>query len=271
MDKIKAFMTDKKNTPIVGAVAGIVLILVVLFYLKQFGIIGGGGGGDYTADTGTGTTDTMSAPADTPPTSGPQPVTPDQAASGGAAAPGGGAAPAPATPVDKMPPMLAYRKDPFMSSKGLPTPRDALMTILPSVRHPRLLPASISLPAVGPDAAEAPETLPPQPLRRVAGIMWGSKVKAIIESNGKTYVKMPGETIPEERVRVERIEPTGVILTTLDTRRPMSIRVNLAGSLAPQDGSMDNSSGTEAPPPRGGSGGRPSGGNNIEAPPPGFQ
>lgn len=272
MDKIKAFISDKKNTPIVGAVAAIVLVLVVLFYLKQFGIIGGGGGGgDYTADTGTGTTDSMSAPAGTTPADGTQTVTPPagQPPAGGAA-PAGGTAAGGAS-VDKTPPMLAYRKDPFMTSKGLPSTKDALMTILPSVRHIRLAPARVDLPSVGAEPADVPETLPPQPLRRVAGIMWGSKVKAIIESGGKTYVKMPGETIPEEHVRVERIEPTGVILTTLDTKRPMSIRVNLAGSLAPMEGSTASSGTSEAPPPRGGFGSRPSGGNPTEAPPPGFQ
>ena len=49
-------------------------------------------------------------------------------------------------------------------------------------------------------------------------------------------------------MRVESIEPSGVVLTTTDTKRPMRIRVNLAGSpTAQQDGS--GSIGNEAPPP----------------------
>lgn len=273
MDKIKAFMSDKKNTPIVGAVAGIVLVLVVLFYLKQFGIIGAGGGGtDYASDSGASTTDSMSTPADMS-TSGEQPpdgTSVDQASTGASPDGGGGqASPPPAGPADKIPPMLAYRKDPFMGFSGPPKKEDAMMAVLPSLRRIRLAPVRVLPPEE--EAVEIEEVLPPQPVRRVAGIMWGSQVKAIIESGGKTYVKMPGEIIAEERVRVERIEPTGVILTTLDTKRPMSIRVNLAGAMATQgSGGQDFGTG-EAPPPRGRTRGGPPGGNPTEAPPPGFQ
>jgi hypothetical protein len=104
--------------------------------------------------------------------------------------------------------------------------------------------------------------------------MWGSTVKAIIESGGKTYIVVPGQQIPDERVRVESIEPSGVILSTLDTKRPMMIRVNLAGSPTAQaQADAGPEMGNEAPPNtsynRGGGRSR-GGGAPEEAPPPGF-
>ncbi len=267
MDKFKAFLSDKKNTPIVGAVAGIVLVLVVLFYLKQFGIIGGSSGG------GTATpTDIMNDPATATSAPADGGMTPPGVAPGDPSATG--ATPAPAAPVniDRIAPMFAYRKDPFMGFAGPPQKKDALMAILPGVQRIRLAPARVTPPPRPEQEVEEP--MPPQPMRRVAGIMWGPTVKAIIESGGKTHVVVPGQMIPDERVRVESIEPSGVILTTLDTKRPMRIRVNLAGSpMAQQDGS--GNMGNEAPPPdrsnlnrggsRGGSSGMP-----REEPPPGF-
>lgn len=266
MDKLKAFLSDKKNTPIVGAAAGIVLVLVVLFYLKQFGIIGGAPPSDFPEapptqmDTGT-------------PMPGPEGVPPVPPAGGtGAAQQVAPAQPAPsAAGVEKIPPLLAYRKDPFMGFAGTPTKADALKVILPSVRRIRLAPASI-LPAPG--QIDAAEVLPPQPMRRVAGIMWGSTVKAIIESGGKTYIVQPGQAIADERVRVESIDPSGVTLSTLDTKRPMSIRVNLSRSLTRDEDTAEP--GMEAPPirPSTGRGTRSPqpqpGGMPMETPPPGL-
>ena len=262
MDKIKAFISDKKNTPIVGAVAGIILVLVVLFYLKQFGIIGGKSSSqaDYPAGTDISTTGTQP----TEPTSGVSPTGPTDTTTTTTTAPA-----APTAVSDKIPPMLAYRKDPFMGYGGTATTKDLLMTILPAVRHIRLAPVRLPPPLPG----EAPEeVLPPQPMRRVAGIMWGTTVKAILESGGKTYIVQPGQLIPEERVRVESIEPSGVTLTTLDTKRPMRILVKLAGSPTAQG--QGNNTGIEAPPGQGYQGPRPGrpgpGGPPVEAPPPGF-
>ena len=157
-----------------------------------------------------------------------------------------------------------------MGYGGTPTTSDALMTILPAVRHIRLAPLRLPPPE---NYVEPEEVLPPQPMRRVAGIMWGTTVKAILESGGKTYIVQPGQLIPEERVRVESIEPSGVTLTTLDTKRPMRILVKLAGSPTAQD--QGNNTGIEAPPGQGNQGPRPGprpgpGGPPMEAPPPGY-
>lgn len=270
MDKIKAFLSDKKNTPIVGAIAGIILVLVILFYLKQFGIIGGSSGQEYPSDT------SMSQTPGTTPTETPPGMAPVETPVPGSAStiPGTTAAAtpaAPATALDKIPPMLAYRKDPFMGYSGVPTKQDALMAILPGISHVRLAPARLTVDQTS--DATVGEVLPPQPMRRVAGIMWGTTVKAILESGGKTHIVSPGTTIPEERVRVESIEPSGLILTTLDTKRPMHIRVNLAGSPAAQDESNVGNVGNESPPTQAGPRPRPGqsgGGPPVEAPPPGF-
>lgn len=267
MDKLKAFLSDKKNTPIVGAVAGIVLVLVVLFYLKQFGIIGGQAPEEFPtqppSQTDTGTTPT--GPDGVSPVA---PVGPDAGQQAGPAQPS-----APAGAVEKIPPLLAYRKDPFMGFAGPPTKSDALKVILPSVRRIRLAPASVLPP---PGQIEAAEVLPPQPMRRVAGIMWGTTVKAIMESGGKTYIVQPGQVISSERVRVESIDPSGVVLSTLDTKRPMNIRVNLSRSLTRDEDA--GQPGVESPPPstssgrgRGPRGPQPQpGGMPTEAPPPGL-
>lgn len=262
MDKIKAFISDKKNQPIVGAVAGIILVLVVLFYLKQFGIMGGKSSSQAGYPTGTDTSTTGTTPTESVPPMGPTNST--------ATTTTATAAPTPVAVTDKIPPMLAYRKDPFMGYSGVPKKSDLLMTLLPGVRHPRLAPFILPPPPPG----ESPEeVLPPQPMRRVAGIMWGTTVKAILESGGKTYIVQPGQVIPEERVRVESIEPSGLTLTTLDTKRPMRIQVKLAGSPTAQQDQGDNT-GMEAPPDQGYQRPRPGrpgpGGQPIEEPPPGF-
>ncbi len=266
MDKFKAFLSDKKNTPIVGAVAAIVLVLVVLFYLKQFGIIGGGGSsqGSYTAtpDMSQATAPDMSQA--TPP-AGPQ-------AQGGAGQATPSQPSAAVLAAGKVPPMLAYRKDPFMGYSGPPKKNDALIAILPGVSHIRLAPARVERNDGGLPGFEPDEVLPPQPMRRVAGIMWGPTVKAILESGGKTIVVRPGDIIPDERVRVESIEPSGLTLATLDTKHPMYIRVNLAGSPGAQDQGASGNMGNEPPPPNAGGRPRPrpGGSNQIpeETPPP---
>lgn len=169
--------------------------------------------------------------------------------------------------------MLAYRKDPFMGFSGPPKKQDAMMAILPSVRRIRLAPARLVDRGSSGQAMEVEEVLPPQPMRRVAGIMWGTTVKAILETGGKTIIVQPGQPIPDERVRVESIEPTGLTLTTLDTKRPMSIRVNLAGSPAAQEEASSTAGGAETPPSSGWQRPRSGGAGSAapaEAPPPGF-
>ena len=80
---------------------------------------------------------------------------------------------------------------------------------------------------------EVTEVLPPQPYRRMAGVLWNGRVSAILETNGETDIVRPGMDITRgnSRVRVESIQQDCIILKTLDTRTPMTIKVNMAGSV----------------------------------------
>lgn len=59
------------------------------------------------------------------------------------------------------------------------------------------------------------------------------RISAILVTEGVTDIVRPGMMIDRggSRVLVESIEPNAVILKTLDTRIPHTIRVNLAGEL----------------------------------------
>ncbi len=69
-------------------------------------------------------------------------------------------------------------------------------------------------------------------------MLWNGRVSAILETEGEVDIVRPGQEIStgQSRVRVERIEPDAIILKTLDTKEPMTIRVNMAGSIAGRGG-----------------------------------
>lgn len=283
MNNFKTWLQDRKNLPIVVAAAAIVVILVVLVFLRMTGKIGGGSATTATAPTPAGSAGMPGAPemppgapgmppVETPPGMAPgapgAPVEPGMAAATGApgapGAPAGqptaGAPSAPAPSGVKQPPMLPYRKDPFMSFSGPPKRKDALMALLPTVRRERLAPA----PVIRTVQTEIPEVLPAQPPMRMAGIMWNGKVSAILEINGQAEIVRPG-MVPKNNpdVQVESIQPNRIILKTLNTRRPMTIEVNMAGALNPNAGSpQPNAPGPAAPPMF------PGGPPGMEGPPP---
>jgi hypothetical protein len=123
--------------------------------------------------------------------------------------------------------MLPYRKDPFMPLSGPPRRHRVIESFLPAVQRVRLSP----LPGVKQVevSKEVPEVLPPQPPRRVAGILWNDRVAAILETNGQAEIVYPGTVSKvDPSVIVESIEPNCVVLKTLNTRKPFTIRVNLA-------------------------------------------
>ena len=242
--------------PIVAAALGIVVVLAVLVTLKQFGVIGGGG--PSTAETGPSPfPGTPGVPGEVGQgAEGPAPGEMSEAPGvpgGPAAAPGAPAVPSPAAgpgypggpvaaapgaaePTVKVPPMLPYRKDPFVAftgAYGKPSRKELLMAVLPALFRPRLAPAGVAEIS----REEILEVLPPQPVRRMAGVLWNGKVSAILETAGEIDIVRPGQVVTRgnSKVQVESIEPDGIVLKTLDTREPMTIRVSLSGSAAARE------------------------------------
>lgn len=225
MDSLKAWLQDQKNLPIVAAGTIIIIILVLFVVLRSSGVIG------KKRPTFSEPTNQPGMP---PPIPSPQgagtvpPTAPTRATPAVGMSPG--AQPQAPTEVAKLAPMLPYRKDPFVSASGRPNVKFALMNILPSITPPRLTAAPI---VTGPDMSVVAETTAPQPFRRMAGALWNGKVAAILETEGVSDIVRPGMEITRSgsRVRVESIQPNYIILKTLDTKTPIIIKVNMAGSV----------------------------------------
>lgn len=247
MDGIKAWLQDRKNLPIVVVGTVIIVVLVALVFLRMSGTLGGGdmsnqAGVPGGAPPGPGmpSAPAPSAPGAPPPAGAPPAGPVAQPAPGVPPAPSPGGVPPTITTAPQagaasmaIAPMLPYRKDPFMLFAGRPKPKDALMALLPNVDRTRLAPASVVETTAD---AQAQEVLPPQPFRRMAGAMWNGKIAAIMETNGEADIVWPGMELTKgnSKVRVESIQPDHIILKTLDTKTPMTIKVNLAGSAAAQ-------------------------------------
>lgn len=261
MQGLKAWLQDRRNLPIVLVAFVIIVAMVALYFLKVTGKLGGktttaesttqpygvqvpGVPGAPTAGPTTPTPAGGTPPGGTsvgapPPVAGPQP------AAGGVAAP----TPAPeasATAAGVFPPMLPYRKDPFMPFGGAPRERNVIESMLPSVPRIRLA----RLPGVKrvEVTEDVPEVLPPQPPRRMAGVMWNGRVAAILETNGQAEIVYPG-TISrvDPNVMVDTIEPNCIVLKTLNTRKPFTIRVNMADAFTPSTASAPAATGPGAP------------------------
>jgi len=241
MPSIADWVQDKKNMPIVLAATGIVFVAAILLVLKMNGFIGA-------------PKQEAMPQAVTPMPGEPQPgmpggeMQPGVPPGGQPGMPGGemqpGVAPgaAPAQPVQsvqqaKLAPMLPYRKDPFMPLTGAPKKTDVIAALLPSLRRPRLAPASVF---ADQQIASAEEVLPPQPFRRMSGVLYNGKVSGILETNGQTDVVRPGMELTRgnSRVRVESITRDSIILKTLDTKTPFTIKVNMAGSVMTVPGDL---------------------------------
>lgn len=241
MEKITAWLSDKKNMPVVVAGFSIVLVLAILFVLKTMGMIGG--------STASMPMQQMSPDASmpSPVDQGAAPVTPASPVPATPGQPGAPVTPPSPTPAPGqpgapgatqvatagvIPPMLPYRKDPFLPLGGFPTRKDVMSMVLPALRRPRIAPAPVAPPRfdAGPSAAEV---MPPQPFRRMAGVLWNGKISAILETNGETDVVRPGSEITRgnSRVRVESIQQDSIILKTLDTKTPFYVRVTMSGAV----------------------------------------
>ncbi|MCL6474140.1 MAG: hypothetical protein K6U75_03675 [Firmicutes bacterium] len=221
---MQQWLNDPKNKPIVigGAVAVLLIVAVALFLLM-------GGGGQQTAGTTpTGSASRVETLEDQPPAMGPTagPMGPMGGPMAGGMGYGTRGAPQQVAeaPREGKPPSK-YRVDPF---KPLPWEADVskppILSVVPSVR---LQP----VPTAKPRSEEEEDVLPPQPYRRVAGIMWGQSVAAIIETQGDLpRVVKPGDTI--DGLRVARIEPGQVVLSTLG-KKPQEISVKLGAPITP--------------------------------------
>jgi translation initiation factor IF-2 len=190
----------KKETQIALAVAVIVLVVIAIALLFVFT----GGSGDNTA-------------------SQPPPAPPDFDRSGGAPAPpslGGGFTPSsPAMTAAPQPaaarPPFTPRRDPFAP---LPEEVEAMQA---DAFDPARYFVLASPPK--PPKVELPEPFEPQPRRRVAGIIIGATVSAILEQEGELpRIVYPGDMVGE--FRVAAITETGLILRR-SKGNPREVRV----------------------------------------------
>ena len=191
----------KKETQIALAVAVIVLVVIAIALLFVFT----GGGGDNTA----------SQPPPTPPDF-------DRDGSGLAPpSPGGGFTPPPSTMTATAPqpaaarPQFTPRRDPFAP---LPEEVEAMQA---DAFDPERYFVLASPPK--PPKVELPEPFEPQPRRRVAGIIIGATVSAILEQEGELpRIVYPGDMVGE--FRVAAITETGLILRR-SKGNPREVRV----------------------------------------------
>jgi hypothetical protein len=191
----------KKETQIALAVAVIVLVVIAIALLFVFT----GGSGDNTA-------------------SQPPPTPPDFDRDGSRLAPpspGGGFTPPPPTMTATAPqpqaarPQFTPRRDPFAP---LPEEVEAMQA---DAFDPARYFVLASPPK--PPKVELPEPFEPQPRRRVAGIIIGATVSAILEQEGELpRIVYPGDMVGE--FRVAAITETGLILRR-SKGNPREVRV----------------------------------------------
>ena len=236
MDGIISWLNDKKNLPI--AIAGLaIVILIIVIFLRMSGKLGGGAAKETTTASSTGEAGTSGTVGTTSPTGGMMPgMMPGGMPGMMGSTTGTEQASAPAAPRIKLSPMLPYRKDPCVQIGGSPTKRDQLIASLPSIGHQRLAVMQVNLL----DTSASAENMPQQPTRRLAGILYNSRVSAILETNGVMDIVTPGSILDRgnSKVLVESIQKNVVVLKTLDTKKPMRIVVGLMGS--PNAANTDN-------------------------------
>jgi hypothetical protein len=230
------FLNDKKNQPIIiGVTIAIVLAVGVFLYLQNR---------PQQPEAMQGQTDLGASPAPADGTSAATPPaqtgTPAPDQTGQAPPPPTGVTPAPAAagvpagaPVGSrtvaVKPMEKFRPDPFaalwrpkvMGPKVAP-PREA-------IPYPTWLIIPKKAPVVKQDntGGEAIDTRP----RRMAGVMFGNTVSAILETGSETLVVRPGDVVENSTMRVEKIEPTRIVLKSLAPGRARYVDVKMAAGL----------------------------------------
>jgi len=84
-----------------------------------------------------------------------------------------------------------------------------------------------------PPEEPAPAVIEPQPYRRLAGVMVGDSISAIIDmGDGKTQIIYPGEKIPGTEWTVVSIDEDKAVLRRPGNVKPNEVVVPLAASLA---------------------------------------
>lgn len=189
----------KKETQIALAVAVIVLVVIAIALLFVFT----GGSSDNTA-------------------SQPPPTPPDFDRDGGGLSPpspSGGFTPPPPTAAAAQPsatrPQFTPRRDPFA-----PLPEEVAAMQADAFDPARYF---VLASPPKPPRVELPEPFEPQPRRRVAGIIIGTTVSAILEQEGELpRIVYPGDMVGE--FRVAAITETGLVLRR-SKGNPREVRV----------------------------------------------
>jgi len=222
------WLNDKKNQPIIAAVLAVVILgaAVAVYFLYFKGdsapppsdgaampdatspAPGSGAPGDF------GQTATMPGESTTPASA---PATPQPAATAAAGS-------------DISEPMERWRPDPFLPP-GYRPPKTGGIKLKAHIRD---LPTfKIPMPT---DVVfkKPPKPDYPQPARRMAGLILGDKVYAIIESGGKNQVVQPGDMLEDRLASVFKIEKDRVILRTID-EKPRYLVVRMSQGVRTQD------------------------------------
>lgn len=224
------WLQDKKNLPIVIALVAVIVVAAGVFLYMQ--LSGGGkedemaaapmGSPTQTPASPDGTADPTASPGgETAPPQAPSAPSAVEGTTGApmASSPGAGGLDEEAGPPGK--PGERWRVDPFADSAT--ERKDKPVTPLRFPIPGRLFPPERKAPA-------AIEQITPQPPRRVAGILHGDKVNALIQTPDGWEVKRPGEKLSDGTI-VERIERDRVILRTV-SGKPEYVEVRLAASLS---------------------------------------
>ncbi len=222
------WLNDKKNQPIIAAAAAVVIVGVgVLMYLTMFRGPSDESSSPETTQT-TQSTEVDEMPPRKPPVSS-APVT--ARAPTAAPPPPGGAQP-----------QETWRDDPFLPVGYKPPRKRVITPPIPDFPFFHFEPPPV----------EPPDELvaePPQPIRRLAGVMINDRVCAIIESNGVSQVYQPGQTLQDGLAVVDKIESDKVILKT-KTKPSRYLVVRLAAAPSSGMSASSGSSGTESSSPR---------------------
>jgi hypothetical protein len=223
---MKDWLNDKKNLPIIGAVTGVLLVAAVyLVWMSMRGSAPSPPTETRTVyPTGPEQPMPMGAPGATPYAAAPPTATTTVQPAAATTTPEG----KPGVKVS----LLPSRADPFVPFdykplKYRPKPRIMLPPIGPLVTRWEDL---------GKPKPPDENVLPPQPVRRMAGVMHNGRVFAILETAGETIVVKPGDIVENGNVRVDAIEPDRIILSWLRTPKPIPIEVRLSEGTGAESG-----------------------------------
>ncbi len=233
------WLQDKKNLPyVIGGGALIVVIAVVLFFVLKGG--GNSGASDMSAEApqtaqmdGAVQPGMPGAEQPMPMPGGPAPAYPDPSAGmpGMPGMPGmdTGAGAQAVDIAEADDPIELWKSDPFSPDIE---PKAKKVKIVKRIDDlPMALPGLIFPPAPPKNPVGTDDWPAPQPPRRLAGIMHGDRVSALIQTSASNFeVVRPGQRLSDGSAVVERIERDRVVLRTTDSR-PSRFDLKLAASV----------------------------------------